>query len=112
MFVEIFDKARVSELIRILDNYQKCYMLILSEQFPVASHLPILKELRTEALSILYSLFVVVPFQSDKNNNNKNYKEELEQSIMHFQSVSLEMLDVVIKFATGKSELPNSLLKI
>ena len=102
-FVEIFDKARVSEFLDTLDRFQKCYMFILSERYPTdTGYLEQLRDTRQQLLTLLYSFFIIVPFKTE-------YKGALEQQVQRFQTVSADMLAVVVKFAKTKGPVKNEI---
>lgn len=101
----MFDRARFSELLLHMDRCQKIYMYILDGRFSPTSHVPHFLDIREAVLSILYSMYFVIPEHLKHVYGVAPY-QNLSQAIDRFISVTEEMLEVLRSFTHKTAKIP------
>ena len=104
-FVRMFDRPRFQEVILTLDHYQRTYIYILGQRLTPSAGVPLLQDLRSRVLTLMYSLYFVVPPRL-KHVYGLNPHARLGESIAAFTAISLKMSKVVRDFVRLDLNLP------
>ena len=112
-FIKVFDEAKWSDLILLLEKFMKYYIYLLSDRYNITIHFETFINLRTTIIKELYSAFIIIP-QKLKFIYNLNPFEELEKTIKNFIKHSRKMIIIIEKYAyinKGLYYLPDTQFK-
>jgi hypothetical protein len=98
LLCRMFDRARYSDLLLHMDQYQKVYMYILDGRFQVRQYVPIFFDLRTSILEILYSMYFVVPEKTRHVYGVEPHKS-IAVSIERFMALSQTMASILRSYS-------------
>jgi hypothetical protein len=101
----MFDRARFADLLLHLDKCQKVYMYILDGRYSPSTHVPIFFDMREGVLSLLYSMYFVIP-KNLKHVYGLSPHDRIAESIDRFLSITQEMIDVLRSYTHKTAKIP------
>jgi len=105
MILRMFDKARYSDLLNLMNSYQKTYMYILGERYEPVSYVPIFIDLGNAILENMYSIYFVVPVVL-KHVYGVYPNEIIEKNIEKFTKIHADNIEVLKSFTKKQVAYP------
>lgn len=108
-FVRLFDQARYSDMLNLLDRLQKVYMYILAARYDPGSYIGTFMDLRDAVLEQLYSLVFVVP-STVTHIYGLNPSQVIKLNISRLTVVTRTMAEVLESYAektAGLAHVPD-----
>ena len=105
MILRMFDKARYSDLLNLMNSYQKTYMYILGERYEPVSYVPIFIDLGNAILENMYSIYFVVPVVL-KHVYGVYPNEIIERNIEKFTKIHADNIEVLKSFTKKQVAYP------
>jgi hypothetical protein len=97
-FIKIYDDAKYTKIILLLENFMKIYIFMLANRYDINDYFSTFLQLRQSIIKELYSIYIVIPMKL-KNIYNVNSFDTIKEVIENFIKNSRKMILVIENYA-------------
>ena len=93
-FIKIFDDAKYTKLILLLEKFMKVYIFMLADRYDISDYFSTFLELRKSIIKELYSIYIVIPMKL-RYIFNVNSFNTIKETINDFMKHSRKMILII-----------------
>ena len=97
-FIKIFDNARYTKLLLLLEKFMKIYIFMLADRYNISDYFSTFLQLRQSIIKELYSIYVVIPMKLQYIFNVNSF-DTLKEIIKEFIKHSRKMILIIENYA-------------
>jgi hypothetical protein len=104
--IQVFDFAKFSDLILLMNQYQKVYIYILLERYNFDNYFTTFVDIGEKIQELLYSLYFIAPTSKLRHTYGYVPYVSIEHSINRFTVLRRKMINVLESFGKKQLNLP------
>lgn len=93
-FIKLFDDARYTKIILLLEKFMKVYIFMLADRYDINNYFSTFLELRKTIIKELYSIYVVIPMKLTHIFNVNSFNT-IKETINEFMKHSRKMIIII-----------------
>lgn len=97
-FIKIFDNAKYTKLLLLLEKFMKIYIFMLADRYDINDYFSTFIQLRQSIIKDLYSIYVVIPMKL-RYIFNVNSFDTIKETIKEFMKHSRKMILIIENYA-------------
>jgi hypothetical protein len=97
-FIKIFDDAKYTKLILLLEKFMKVYIFMLADRYDISDYFLTFLELRKSIIKELYSIYIIIPMKL-RYIFNVNSFDTIKKTINDFMKHSRKMILIIENYA-------------
>jgi hypothetical protein len=97
-FIKIFDDAKYTKLILLLEKFMKVYIFMLADRYDISDYFSTFLELRKSIIKELYSIYIIIPMKL-RYIFNVNSFDTINETIKDFMKHSRKMILIIENYA-------------